>query len=117
MSEVHAVAGEALLGVIVLFVLLSIGLALTRGASGWFEGARRLVVGAVAVQAGIGAVLYLLGDRPAETLHLLYGAVAVAALPLAASFASEAPPKARAGTLALAGVVTIGVVFRSIGTG
>src|SRR3990170_3111984 len=117
MSDVHAVAGEALLGVVVLFVLLSTGLALTRGASGWFEGVRRLVVGVVAVQAGIGVFLYLSGDRPAETLHLLYGAVAVAALPLAAGFASEAPPKARAGTLALAGVVMAGVVFRSLGTG
>lgn len=117
MSEVHAVVGEALLGVAVLFVLLSSGLAITRGASGWFEVVRRLVVGAVAVQAGIGAFLYLSGDRPAETLHLLYGAVAVAALPLAAGFASEAPPKARAGSLALAGVVMIGVLVRSLGTG
>lgn len=117
MSDVHAVVGEALLGVAFLFVLLSVVLAFTRGARGWFEGFRRLVVGAVAVQGGIGAVLYLSGERPTESLHLLYGAVALAALPLASGFASKAPPKARAGTLALAGVVMIGVLFRSLTTG
>jgi hypothetical protein len=62
-------------------------------------------------------VLYGSGHRPQESLHLLYGLAGLVALPFGSYFAAEAPPRPRAVVLAAAGVLTLGIFFRSFATG
>ena len=117
MQQLHATGGVVLLGAIAVFSLILLVLAFTRGARPWIERARTLLTALIALQAAVGALLYVTGGRPGETLHVLYGVVALAALPLASSFSSEAPPKARAGVLALGGLLTLGLLVRLLSTG
>jgi len=48
---------------------------------------------------------------------MLYGVLVAGVLPLANVFSSEAPAKARSGVLAVAGVVTLGLLWRLVRTG
>lgn len=75
------------------------------------------VVSIAALQVALGAVLYATGRRPGETLHLLYGLVAVGSIPMAATFAFEAPPKAKAGALAAAAGLMLVMIWRLWVTG
>lgn len=117
MQQAHATGGVLLLGAIVLFLAVALVLTFTGGMRPWLETLRKVMTGLVAVQVGIGALLYAMGQRPAETLHLLYGAVALGVLPFASTFSSEAPPKARAGVISLGAVLTLGLLFRALSTG
>jgi hypothetical protein len=77
-------------------------------------------MGAIAVAvaaAGLGAVLFATGSRPDELLHLLYGIALIAILPLAMTFAEEAPPGARAGVVAGAAVIGLILTWRLFVTG
>lgn len=117
MTGVHATGGFALLYVSAVFVACALicsrmpswGRALTM--------AKNVLVALIGAQVLIGAILYLQGRRPGESLHLLYGAAALVTLPAATTFAIEAPPKARAAVLATAGVVVCGLIWRLIATG
>lgn len=117
MIQLHAWLGPALIAAsLAVAVIAGIVALLGRGA-GWIEHVRIGLTVAVAVEIALGAVLYATGDRPAETLHLVYGVVALGALPFASSFASEAPPRPRYVVLAFAALVTAGVLWRLTATG
>jgi len=75
------------------------------------------VTGLFGVQAAIGLLLLATGKQPLEWLHLLYGAVLVAAVPFGLSFASEAPARDRSGVLAAAAGVALLIVWRLFATG
>jgi heme A synthase len=116
MGEAHAAVGEALIGGVALFTLAAVAAALMGGAR-WIEWLRVAVTILVGIQASLGVAVYVGGDRPGENLHLAYGLVALAAIPFASRFATEAPPAPRAWTLAIAGLITVGVLWRSAATG
>jgi heme A synthase len=81
---------------------------------------RRLALGLVAVfgvVAALGLVILASGESPADGLHLLYGAVLVGAVPFGLTFASEAPPRARSGVLAVAGLAALLIIWRLFSTG
>ncbi|HVL64862.1 MAG TPA: hypothetical protein VM573_06795, partial [Actinomycetota bacterium] len=66
--------------------------------------------------ATLGVVAF--GERPPEDrLHLLYGGMALAVLPFASFFSSEAPPPTRARVFIVAGVVLSGFAWRAAATG
>lgn len=117
MQAVHAAGGMLLFGVTAVFALVALALTVTRGSGAILEWARRILTFLLALQVLAGALLFAMGDRPAETIHLLYGVIAVGTLPLADTFSSEAPARARAGILAVAAVVTLGLLWRLLGTG
>ncbi|MBA3430744.1 MAG: hypothetical protein H0U16_04590 [Actinobacteria bacterium] len=117
MQGLHAAGGFLLLGVTAAFTLAATFLALTYGAKPWLEVARRVLNGVLGAQVLVGAILYITGSRPGDGLHLLYAVAALGALPLGNAFSSEAPPKARAGVLAVSGLLALGLVFRLISTG
>jgi len=100
MTQVHIVGSVVVLVAAAAFFILAVISARTGAHTELLMKMRAGVVGLAAVQVGIGALLYATGRKPGETLHILYGLVAVAAIPLAATFAFEAPPKARSGALA-----------------
>ncbi len=117
MQAVHAAGGMLLLGVTAAFALAGLGLTLLGGTQPWLEWARRILTGLLVIQVFVGALLYATGDRPAEAIHMLYGVLVAGVLPLANVFSSEAPAKARSGVLAVAGVVTLGLLWRLVRTG
>ncbi len=106
-----------LFGVAGVFALAACALTILGGARPWLEWARRTVTFLLLLQVSLGALLYAMGDRPAEGIHVLYGALVAGVIPLAQVFSSEAPAKARAGVLAVAAVVTLGLLWRLLDTG
>lgn len=75
-----------------------------------------LVVGLVILAAVAGAVRLVFNSHPADNLHLLYGVVAVAALPVARSFLAGKEPRDSV-LMLVAFVVLAGVLFRLFSTG
>lgn len=117
MSDIHATAGMLTLVATALFLLsAAIAAALDR----WHEGARILagvVLGGIVVQSGIGLAVMIGGEEPQEGLHLLYGVALVAVIPLALTFASEAPRRTRSAVLAVAGTAAVLLAWRLLTTG
>jgi hypothetical protein len=117
MLATHRALAIAVLLMAAVFTLGAVVAALRQGSRPWLEWTRRILMSLVAVQLLSGVLLYGTGHRPAESLHLLYGAAALAAVPFGSYFAAEAPPRPRAVVLAAAGVLTLGIIFRSFVTG
>jgi hypothetical protein len=117
MTEAHAVGSVVVLVAAAAFFVFALYSARTGAHSGVLMRLRAGVVGITAAQLALGALLYANGERPAESLHILYGVVALAAIPLAATFALEAPPKARAGALAAGAGLMLAMIWRLWVTG
>lgn len=117
MSDLHAAAGMLTVGATALFLLsAAIAALLDR----WHEGARILagvVLGAFVVQSGIGLLVLIGGEEPQEGLHILYAVGLVAVVPLALTFASEAPRRTRSAVLAIAGMAALLLAWRLLVTG
>jgi hypothetical protein len=111
------VAGALIVFAAAVLATVAAGAAGLRGGARWVDALRVGVTALVLAEAAIGAVAYLTGARPAEALHLVYAAAAVALLPLAATFASEAPPRPRAWVFALALGVLLILLWRLASTG
>ena len=116
MDELHAAGASVATGAVVLVGLAAAVLAL-RGGSPWVDRLRLGLTGLIGLQTLVGALLLVGGARPAETLHLLYGAVGLLVLPAAGSFASEAPPPDRAWVLVAACGVLLLLAWRLASTG
>jgi hypothetical protein len=86
-------------------------------AHGWVQRMGLVLTGVYAAVAALGLLLLATGESPHDGLHLLYGLVLVAAVPIGMVFASEAPPQARSGVLAVAGVAALLVIWRLFSTG
>lgn len=117
MAGVHATGGFALLAGSAAFFVFAV---LCTRFPKWDRAlsvAGHILAGLISAQAIVGGILYAQGRRPVEPLHFLYGAVAVAALPAARSFSSEAPPKAKAGVMAIAGLLVGAMIWRLFATG
>ncbi|MFN2488324.1 MAG: hypothetical protein ABR529_00985 [Actinomycetota bacterium] len=116
LAQLHAGGGWVVVAVTVCFLLAAIVHARFLDPPSWFERARGLVTIVVGVQILLGALTYGEGARPSDSLHLLYGVAALGALPLANTFASEAPPRARSGALAAGALVTLALAWRLFAT-
>ncbi len=117
MQQTHATVGVVLLVAIALFTAVAAVLSRASGARPWLEKLRVAVVSLLVVQALLGALIYSQGERPSEGLHLLYGAFALGAIPAVSAFAAEAPPRSRAGALAIGGLFTLVLIWRLFVTG
>lgn len=117
MSDVHATAGMLTFVATALFLFsAAIAAVLDR----WHEGARILagvVLGAIVVQSGVGLVVLVGGEEPREGLHMLYAVGLVAVIPLALTFASEAPRRSRSAVMAVAGLAALLLAWRLLVTG
>lgn len=117
MSTLHHLLGWSVLGFIVAFVLgCALGAGLGIGPR-WIERGRLGLTGLVVVELAVGGLLLLGGSRPAEGLHLIYGLALLGVLPLASSFAAEAPARPRALVFAAGGLVMVLLVWRLVATG
>jgi peptidoglycan/LPS O-acetylase OafA/YrhL len=116
MVQLHALGATIVLCAIVITAAAAAVLAL-RGGSRWTDPIRYVLTAVIGLQLAMGGLLYLAGGRPREELHLLYGLAALALLPVAGSFASQAPPRPRAWVLAATCVVLLLVAWRLASTG
>ncbi|MGH2735289.1 MAG: hypothetical protein ACRDKZ_06905 [Actinomycetota bacterium] len=117
MAQVHAIGAVIALTVAVAFFVFALYCARSGRALGALATARKVLAAAIGLQTLLGLLLLARGSRPAEGLHYVYSAVALGAVPLARYFASEAPPKARAGTMAAGAVLTLIMIWRLWETG
>ena len=116
MGQPHSLGASTVLGAVLVSGVVGTVAAL-RGGSTWIDQLRRGLTVFIGLQVATGVALFVSGARPHESLHLLYGLVAIAILPLAGSFASEAPPRPRAWVLAGACMLLLIVAWRLASTG
>jgi hypothetical protein len=116
LAQLHTIGASAVLIAVVGTSAAAAVIAL-RGGSRWTDRLRIGLTLVIGLQVAIGAIAFLSGSRPAEWLHLLYGVAAVAALPLAGSFAAEAPPPDRAWVLVGACGLLLLLAWRLASTG
>lgn len=76
-----------------------------------------IVVIALGMTAAGGLALLVRGERPVESLHLVYAALAFILVPLGDSLTAHAEPRRRAAARLLAAVLTLGVIARLLATG
>ena len=117
MLAVHRSLAIAVVAMGAAFTVGAIVAASRQGSGPWVEWFRRATMSLIALEV-------IAGDDPVRdraparrNLHLLYGVVALAAIPFGSYFAAEAPPRPRAVVLAAAGVLTLGIIFRAFVTG
>jgi heme A synthase len=84
---------------------------------GGFRASYLIMAGLTALQGLIGLATFLLGARPAELLHVVYGIFAVIFLPGAYLYAHGGSPRREAVILAGAAWVVSIAFFRGIATG
>jgi len=82
-----------------------------------FERFQAAVVAVVVVGAASGLVRLAAGAQPADGLHLLYAALAIALIPLARSFFGRASGRGPTALLLVAFVVLGAVLYRLFTTG
>lgn len=117
MQPLHGLLGSLVMVAAALFAVGGgIAVWLDRGHA-WVRRGAILLIAMLLVQVLVGAIVYASGTRPREGLHLLYGVAILGVLPLAFSFASEAPPRPRSGVMAIGGAITLLLAWRLLSTG
>ena len=117
MDTIHALAAD----VVVVLVVVGTGWSLfdfvaRRDSGPRFTAFAAAVVSATIVAAAAGGLLFLTGSRPADGLHFLYAALAVAVVPLARSYFAGGGRRDRIVMLAAFGLLAA-LVYRLFTTG
>jgi hypothetical protein len=81
------------------------------------ESALSIVVVVLGMTAAAGLAMLVRGERPSESLHLLYSLLAFALIPVGDSLTASGQPRRRGLARLLAAVVTLGVLARLFATG
>lgn len=103
---------------VVMFVLgFFIGIIRKRDVTNWYRLATYMVAGTMAFQALIGLIMYAIGLRPHEEVHLIYGLGSVLALPFFIFVEVTARKRPAMGSYIWGFAVLAGVLIRSILTG
>ena len=79
-----------------------------------FRGAVAIAVIASIVQGALGFLVFVLGNPPRDSLHILYGFAVALAMPLAASLVRDRAPRGQSVALGLAALFTAGLAIRGI---
>lgn len=118
MADVHRLIGLAAIVAAALATLWSLLVVIARRDGGRAHLAALGIVVAVALaSAVVGALLLLTGSGPGDPLHLLYGAIAVVAIPIGIWLAVGRTPRRQSVVLLLAVLVELGVTVRLLQTG
>ena len=108
-----ALIAGLILGVVALYA----GVVRHRDATPQFRRGVYAVFGLVLVQAGLGSLLYVLGGRPLEQVHLIYGIGAVLALPFFMFVERTAQKRPAMSSYIWGGFLLAGIALRAIMTG
>ncbi|MHB8719687.1 MAG: hypothetical protein ACYDAC_12485 [Candidatus Dormibacteria bacterium] len=117
LAAVHQRLGVAVLIVAVVAALLVIAAAARPHLMPTVRAFVRLCAAAAGIQVAVGLLLLAVGDRPAQAIHLFYGAATVVSIPAAAALGRRARGREELFYL-LGGVVVMALMaFRAIATG
>jgi heme A synthase len=119
LAQAHLVAGWAALlaGVVLGAVALYVGVIRHRDATPHFRRGVYAVFGLVLAQGALGALLYALGGRPYEPVHLIYGVGAILALPFFMYVERTAQKRPAMSSYIWGGFLLAGIALRAIMTG
>lgn len=117
MSQVHTVGAVVVLVATLAFFLYALWCAVRSSFPPGLATARKVLAAVIGLQVLVGVIQLATGEEPGDALHLLYAGVALLVVPGASAFASHAPPRARAGALAVAAVLMLAMVWRLYATG
>jgi len=117
MQAIHQVLAIGALIAVAIVLTWTVILAVTKGTPGrGYDRAQASMVGIIALAAIVGAASFISGARPADGLHLVYGAVAVLLIPFARSFL-RGGGRRDALILLIAVAALGGVIYRLFATG
>lgn len=106
------------LALLMLCLALYIGLYRHADVTPYFRRAVYVMFGTMVFQAALGLAMYaLLGLRPGEEVHLIYGGATVLALPFFIYVETTAPKRPAMGSYMWAFAILVGILIRSISTG
>lgn len=120
LQPIHYWLSRAGLATAIIMALIGayIGLIRHGDVTPWFRRATYTVTGVMALQALIGATMYfIIGVRPYEEVHLIYGLAAVLALPFFIFVEVTAKKRPAMGSYIWGFAILAGVLIRSIMTG
>ncbi|MBI1279021.1 MAG: hypothetical protein GC179_12905 [Anaerolineaceae bacterium] len=107
-----------LLAAVIMFALgLYIGLLRHADVTRWYRRAVYTVAGVMLAQSLLGIVMYLIGGRPYEDVHMIYGLGAVLALPFFIFVEVTAKKRPAMGSYMWGFAVLAGILVRGIMTG
>jgi hypothetical protein len=69
------------------------------------------------VQAALGGLLWLQGDRPGEGLHYVYGLIVLAAIPVAYAYSDQKQLRRDIIIMTIAAAAVVGAAIRAFATG
>lgn len=118
MADVHRFIGLAGIAVAAVALAWSVIIVAARREAGrpYLVGLAVVVIVAVAAAVG-GLILLLTGPGPADPLHIVYGAIAVLAIPAGIAVAAGRTPRRQSIVLLVAVLVELGVTVRLLQTG
>lgn len=87
------------------------------GVTGSFNGALIIGEALILAQVAFGVILYLRGFRPESSIHLLYGATAVVALPFIWSYMRSRDARQALLIFSLGALFVAGLAIRGMATG
>jgi hypothetical protein len=70
-----------------------------------------------AIQAAIGGLIWLLGGRPGDPLHFVYGGIVLLAIPVAYAYSDQKRVRRDVIIMLIAAVAIIGAAIRALMTG
>lgn len=119
LREVHYVMSRAGLIVagIMLVIAVYIGLIRHGDVTRWFRAATYTIVGFMVMQGLIGGVMWLMGGRPGEEVHLIYGYGVVLSLPFFIFVEVTAKKRPAMGSYIWGFTLLAAIIVRTITTG
>ena len=119
LRALHRELGRLLLGLAVVMALVGsyIGLLRHGDVRPWYRRLTYAIMLWIAAQGLFGAALWLLGGRPAEDVHIIYGLGSALALPFFAFVEITAQKRPAMGSYIWGFVLLLGILLRSLLTG
>lgn len=105
------------IGILMLLVSIYIGLIRHGDVTPWFRRATYAITGFIALEALVGLAMYIIGLRPYEEVHLIYGAGALLALPFFIFVETTAKKRPAMGSYIWGFSLMVAIFVRSIMTG
>ncbi len=119
MREVHAVVayGGLAVAAVMLLVAIYIGLLRHGDVTAWFRRITYTIFAFMLVQGVIGGIMYLMGGRPGEDVHIIYGYGVVLSLPFFIFVEVTAKKRPAMGSYIWGFTMLAAIIVRCISTG
>jgi hypothetical protein len=104
-------------GVVMLVIAIYIGLIRHGDVTKWFRRGTYAVVAFIGVEFLLGGLMFLMGGRPGEDVHVIYGFGALLALPFFIFVEVTAKKRPAMGSYIWAFLLMVAIFLRSIMTG